>query len=94
MIYVVTQYPDWPVTGNIADTLGMISYDSTIMDFLSSLLIYIPPLSCYLLLGLILICRKDTTEQHMKKIYRSIIIIIFVKHRFLFTWLDDWTIYL
>uniref|UniRef100_A0A914LFT9 G_PROTEIN_RECEP_F1_2 domain-containing protein n=1 Tax=Meloidogyne incognita TaxID=6306 RepID=A0A914LFT9_MELIC len=58
MIYVAIQYPDWPVTGNIADTLAMISYDSTIMNFLSSLYMYIPPLFCYFLLGLILISRK------------------------------------
>jgi len=58
MIYVAIQYPDWPVTGNIADTLGMISYDSTIINFLSSLYMYIPPLFCYFLLGLILISRK------------------------------------
>nr|CAD2154560.1 unnamed protein product [Meloidogyne enterolobii] len=82
MIYVAIQYPDWPVTGNIADTLGMISYDSTIINFLSSLYMYIPPLFCYFLLGLILISRKDTSEQFMKKIYRSILIIICVNISF------------
>uniref|UniRef100_A0A1I8AXF7 G_PROTEIN_RECEP_F1_2 domain-containing protein n=1 Tax=Meloidogyne hapla TaxID=6305 RepID=A0A1I8AXF7_MELHA len=78
MIYVAIEYPEWPVTGNIADTLAMITYDNSIIAFLSSPFTYIPPLFCYLLLGLVLICRKDTSEQHMKKIYRSIFIIIFV----------------
>nr|CAD2183974.1 unnamed protein product [Meloidogyne enterolobii] len=94
MIYVVIQYPDWPVTGNIADTLGMISYDSTIMNFLLSLFVYIPPLFCYFLLGLILICRKETSEQHMKKIYRSILIIISVNIGFyLLGWMIGQFIY-
>ncbi|CAK5082440.1 unnamed protein product [Meloidogyne enterolobii] len=94
MIYVCIQYPDWPVTGNIADTLDMIAYDSTIMNYLESLYIYIPPLFCYLLLGLILICRKDTSEQHMKKIYRSILIIISINIGFyLLGWMISEFIY-
>jgi len=57
-IYVVIQYPDWPVTGNVVDTLGMIAYDSPMMNILMSQYIYIPPILFYFLLGLVLICRK------------------------------------
>uniref|UniRef100_A0A915NE19 Serpentine receptor class gamma n=1 Tax=Meloidogyne floridensis TaxID=298350 RepID=A0A915NE19_9BILA len=35
-ILVVIQYPDWPVTGNVVDTLGMIAYGSTMMNILMS----------------------------------------------------------
>ena len=58
IIQSVIEFPEWSVTGNISDTLGMIAADNSIVAFLLTPYLYVPPFVCYMLLGLILICKK------------------------------------
>ncbi|KAF7633482.1 hypothetical protein Mgra_00007171 [Meloidogyne graminicola] len=71
IILTVNNLPEWPVNGSVADSIGMISYSN-------SPFIFVPSLICYLIVGLIIKFRTVITNIEMKKLYRSLFLIIFI----------------
>nr|CAD2156466.1 unnamed protein product [Meloidogyne enterolobii] len=69
-------FPDWLINGDNYEAYEIVAYDNG----LGSLLLYmfIPIIIFYVLVGLILAFRKGSSDSTMKKVYRSLILIVLI----------------
>ncbi|KAL7080259.1 hypothetical protein ACQ4LE_000749 [Meloidogyne hapla] len=76
IIKSIITYPECPVTGLFNDIIAVITYDQPI-SLLIPYIIVLPVVIIYLIIGVLVRFKSDLGNETMKKLYRSIFIIIF-----------------
>ncbi|KAF7636250.1 hypothetical protein Mgra_00004239 [Meloidogyne graminicola] len=76
IIKTLNDYYNWPINGTINDFLELIRIENKLLASIP--LLFTPPIILYFLIGLKLYFRKVNCLETMKKIYRSLFLIVFI----------------